>query len=62
MILIDNIKYNKKKIKRKADCKKGKHAPNLKSWYDKEGYVHSYCYICGAEIFKDGTEWRAVVK
>ena len=61
-LIIDNIKYGKEKIKRRVDCKKGKHSPNIESWYDRAGYVHSHCYSCGAEIFKDGTEWKAVVK
>lgn len=62
MGLIDSIKYNQEQNKKKAACKKGNHSPNMESWYDRAGYLHSRCCICGKEIFQYGAEWKEVVK
>lgn len=62
MGLIDSIKYNQEQNKKKAACKKGNHSPNMESWYDRAGYLHSRCCICGKEIFQHGSEWKEVVK
>lgn len=58
MSIIDSIKYNSEQKKIKSACKKGHHSPNMESWYDSMGRLHSRCRVCGKDIIKVGEDWK----